>query len=181
MSTTVEPDFKTRRVRSPWLNRRLLAGLVILGILVIGTLLGRMFWDTDLAFPTTSPPNLPPVGVVNSRGQGGTWEHPLGTETSGRDMLALIILSVPNTILVGFLAAAIGTGIGIVLGFSAGFLGGWADDFIRLISDVTITIPALLILIVVQASVGQVSLIGMAFMISFFCSADQLAGFAHRS
>lgn len=153
---------------SPWFNTKLMAGLGIFGLLVLSALFGRVIWDVGQAFPATSPPSLPPIGVENLRGQVGTWEHPLGTETSGRDMLALIILSVPNTLLVGFVAASVGTGIGIILGFMAGFLGGWVDDFIRLISDVTITIPALLILIVIQASVGQVDLLGMAFMIALF-------------
>lgn len=153
---------------SPWFNLKLLAGLALMALLILSALLGRVIWDTDMAFPTAAAPNLAPVGVANQIGQIGTWAHPLGTETSGRDMLALIILSVPNTIMVGFIAASVGTGVGILLGFTAGFLGGWVDDLVRLLSDVTITIPALLILIVIQASVGQVNLIGMALMIALF-------------
>ena len=159
---------KARIFDSPWFNVKLLAGSALIILLMLSALLGRTFWDTDLGFPTKSPPNLAPVGVTDQRGQTGTWNHPLGTETSGRDMLALIILSIPNTIFVGFVAATIGTGVGVILGFTAGFLGGWVDDLIRLLSDVVVTIPALLILIVVQAALGEVSLLGMALMIGLF-------------
>src|SRR5215216_6472887 len=93
---------------TPWLNTKLIAGLTIIsGILLLG-IIGRLTWNTDLAFTASSPLNLPPPGFVNSRGQEGTWEHPLGTENSGRDMLALIIVGAPNSFMVGVVAAGIG-------------------------------------------------------------------------
>ncbi len=153
---------------TPWFNTKLLTGAaIILAILLLG-ILGRLFWNTDLAFTASSPLNLPPVGFVNSRGQAGVPEHPLGTENSGRDMLALLILGAPNSFLVGVVAAAIGMGVGILLGFTAGFVGGRLDDFIRLISDVTITIPALMVLIVIQSVLRQIDLTTMALLIAMF-------------
>lgn len=153
---------------TPWLNSKLIAGLTIILIILLAGIVGRFFWDTDLAYTASSPLNLPPVGLVNSRGQVGTWEHPLGTENSGRDMLALIIVGAPNSFFVGVLAAGVGMTVGIILGFSAGFIGGRVDDFIRLISDVTVTIPALMVLIVIQSLLRQVELTTMAFLIALF-------------
>jgi peptide/nickel transport system permease protein len=153
---------------TPWLNRKLLAGAAIIFVILLIGVLGRLLWNTALAYTATSPLNLPPVGFVNSRGQEGTWEHPLGTENSGRDMLALLILAAPNSFLVGVVAAAVGMIIGIILGFTAGFVGGWVDDMIRLISDVMITIPALMVLIVIQSLIRQVELITMALLIAAF-------------
>lgn len=153
---------------TPWLNSKLLIGAFIVGAILLLGILGRFFWNTDLAFTASSPLNLPPPGFVNSRGQEGTWEHPLGTENSGRDMLALIIVGAPNSFLVGVVAAGIGMSVGIILGFSAGFIGGRVDDFIRLISDVTITIPTLMVLIVIQALLPQIELITMALLIACF-------------
>src|SRR5688572_16922627 len=73
---------------TPWLNSKLITGATIIGLILLMGTLGRLFWNTDLAYTGSSPLNLPPVGFVNSRGQEGVWEHPLGTENSGRDMLA---------------------------------------------------------------------------------------------
>jgi peptide/nickel transport system permease protein len=66
------------------------------------------------------------------------------------------------------LAATIGIAIGIVLGFSAGFLRGWVDDVVRLVADVTITIPALLVLIVLQSVLSSVTIFTMALLIAAF-------------
>ena len=154
---------------TPWLNRNLLTGVAIISVILVVGLVGRFFWNTNLAFSGAAPLNYPPVGFVNSlTGEVGTWAHPLGTENSGRDMLALIIVGAPNSFMVGVLAAAVGMGVGIFLGFSAGFIGGKVDDFIRLISDVTVTIPALMVLIVIHSLLRQVELSTMALLIAMF-------------
>lgn len=153
---------------TPWLNSKLLIGTAMIAFILLIGILGRFFWDVNLAYTASSPLNLPPVGFVNSRGQAGTWEHPFGTENSGRDMLALIIVGAPNSFLVGVIAASIGMGVGILLGFSAGFIGGWVDHVIRLLSDVMITIPALMVLIVIQSLLRQVEIPTMALLIAAF-------------
>ena len=87
--------------------------------------------------------------------------------TEGRlSQQAVAILGAPNTFIIGALAASIGMIIGIVLGFSAGFLGGWVDDVVRLVSDVTITIPALLVLIVLQSVLSRITIATMAILIA---------------
>ncbi len=156
------------RFDNPWLNWKFLGGAGILTIIGILILIGYIFWDTSLALSASSPLNLPPVGFTNWRGQEGVPEHPLGTENSGRDMLALIIVGTPRTIGVGVIAASVGMLAGIVLGFTAGFLGGWVDDVIRLATDVIIPIPPLLVLIVIQSALGRVDLVTMALLISLF-------------
>lgn len=154
---------------TPWLNTKLITGAVIIGLILLMGVLGRIFWDTSLAYTGSSPLNLPPVGFTNTlTKQVGTWAHPLGTENSGRDMVALIILGAPNSFLVGVVAATVGMSVGIILGFSAGFIGGRVDDVIRLLSDVTITIPALMVLIVIQSLLSQIELTTMALLIAMF-------------
>jgi hypothetical protein len=78
------------------------------------------------------------------------------------------------------MAATVGILIGIVLGFSAGFLGGWVDDAVRLVSDVTLTIPALMVLIVLQSVLDRVEMTTMAILIAAFAwprhQADTLPG-----
>ncbi len=70
-----------------------------------------------------------------------TWDHPLGTESSGRDMLAVLLVGAPRSLRVGLIAATIGMLIGVVLGFTAGYMGGWVDAVIRTLSDAIIVIP----------------------------------------
>ncbi|WP_425039909.1 ABC transporter permease [Primorskyibacter sp. S187A] len=159
---------RMRRFENPWLNPKLLWGAgLLLSIVALG-LLGRIFWDPDLVFTGSGMLKIPPVGFENLRGQEGTLANPLGTDGGGRDLLALLIVGAPNTLYVGVLASLIGMTLGISLGFSAGFIGGRTDDTIRVLSDVMITIPPLLILVVVQAAYGDVSLTMMAILIAGF-------------
>ena len=82
---------RLNRWDTPWFNVKLMTGITIIGAILLIGILGRLFWDTNLAYTASSPLNLPPIGFENSRGQVGTWEHPLGTENSGRDMLAVMM------------------------------------------------------------------------------------------
>ncbi len=159
---------RMRRFDNPWRNPKLIWGAgLLLGIVALG-LIGRVLWDPDLVFTGSSMLRLPPVGFDNIRGQAGTLANPLGTDGAGRDVLALLIIGAPNSLFVGVLASLIGMSIGIFLGFTAGFVGGRVDDVIRVLSDVMITIPPLLILVVFQSAFGDVSLTMMAVLIAGF-------------
>ena len=162
------PSSKFNVWDTPWFNLKLILGcLIILSITLMG-IIGQLFWDTELAYTGSSPLNLPPFGFEGIRGKLGLISHPLGTENSGRDMLALLIVGAPNTLIIGVVAAVIGMSVGILLGFTSGYLGGRVDDVIRLISDVTITIPALMILVVINALLRQIDIITMALLIALF-------------
>jgi len=159
---------RMRRFDNPWLNPKLLTGAgVLLGIIALG-FLGQLLWDPGLVYTGSAPLKLPPVGFENLRKQPGILDHPFGTDGGGRDMLALLVIGAPNSLLVGVIASTIGMSLGIFLGISAGFIGGRTDDFIWVISDVMITIPPLLILVVFQAAYGDVSLVMMAILIAAF-------------
>ena len=160
---------------TPWMNTKLLTGVSIIGLILLMGILGRIFWDTELAYTGKAPLNQPPVGFTYKTLRGettGTWAHPLGTEGSGRDMLALIIVGAPNSFLIGVIAASIGMSVGIILGFTSGFVGGRVDDIVRLMTDVTVTIPSLMVLIVIQSLIRQVEITTMALLIAMFAWAS---------
>ena len=107
--------------------------------------------------------------AANPYGFGApSWEHPLGTESNGRDILAVLIVGAPSSLRVGLIAAGIGMLTGILLGFMAGFMGGWVDNVIRTLSDAVITIPSLAVLIVISAYVRSVSVENMALLLAIF-------------
>lgn len=121
------------------------------------------------ATPTTARPSADRRSVNNPFGFGDpSWDHPLGTESNGRDMLAVIIVGAPRSLRIGLIAAGIGMLVGVALGFSAGFLGGWVDNVIRTLSDAAITIPSLAVLIVISAYVRQVSVENLALLLAIF-------------
>ena len=127
------------------------------------------FWNERLALVASSPLNLPPAWVTTDpQFAGATAAHPLGTESNGRDILAVIITGAPRSFQVGLIAAGIGLAVGILLGFTAGFLGGWVDNVIRTLADSVITIPTLALLIVVSSYVRVVDISSMALILALF-------------
>jgi peptide/nickel transport system permease protein len=153
---------------SPWLNPKFMTGLVmVLAVLLMG-LIGGRFWSERLALVASSPLNLPPAWVQDPQFIGATAAHPLGTESNGRDILAVLITGAPRSFQVGLIAAGIGLIVGIVLGFTAGFLGGWVDNVIRTLADSVITIPTLALLIVVSSYVRVVDISSMALILALF-------------
>ncbi len=153
----------TNRTDSPWLNAKLITGGLILLLVLLFGWVGPLFWDTELAFTASSPLNLPPMWV-----KGGKPEHPLGTESNGRDMLAQLIVAVPSSLKVGVTAASIGMGVGVLLGSFAGYTGGWVDHVIRTLTDSVITIPALMVLISIAAYVKMTDTSAMALVLALF-------------
>src|SRR4051794_13465054 len=129
-----------------WLERlfryqQLGIGLVIITAVVLFGVVGPLFWDVNGAKVGSFIPDLPP-----------STEHPLGTDTVGRDLLAVVIVGTPLTLSVGLIAGLIGLSVGTVCGFVAGYYGGPADTVLRGAADVFLTVPGLLILVVIASS-----------------------------
>src|SRR5262245_60869465 len=149
---------------SPWLNPKLLIGAGMVLFVVLLGLLGPLFYDTTRARAAQVPLNVPPFWVTPR----GTLRYPLGSESNGRDMLALILTGAPASLSVGVIAAGVGILVGCTLGFSAGLLGGWWDDIVRTFTDAMLTIPALAVLIVIAAFVRQIDVTTMALLLALF-------------
>jgi peptide/nickel transport system permease protein len=82
--------------------------------------------------------------------EGGTWRYILGTDNQGRDMLSTIMYGGRLSILVGFAAVALAMTIGILLGLSAGYVGGWYESAVMRVADVQLTIPAILLALLID-------------------------------
>ena len=155
------PPTSTRRLA--WLNWKLaVGGSMVLAVVGLG-LVGPLFWSTRLARPASSPPDLPPLWA-----HGGTAAHPLGTESLGRDILALLIVGGPASLRVGAIAAGVGLGVAMLLGFVAGYFGGWIDDVVRVLADAWVTIPALAVMVVLAATLSSITVGTEAFLLALF-------------
>ena len=136
-------------------NRTLLAGLLIVLSIILFGYAGPLFVDMDKT----------KVGAVKPA-QSPSWDHPLGTNSLGKDMLAVLVAGTPQTLKLGLIAGGVGLLIGVTLGFAGGYYGGFADAAIRLVSDVGLTIPPLAILIIIAASVRVLSVEEMALVVA---------------
>lgn len=120
------------------------------------------------ATPAATPARQAVGAAAFARFGAPSWDHPLGTESSGRDMLAVLLVGAPRSLRIGLIAASIGMLIGVVLGFTAGYMGGWVDAIIRTLSDAIIVIPVLAVLIVIGAYVRVLQVENMAVLLAAF-------------
>ena len=135
-------------------NRTFTFGLFLLLALFLFGFIGSQLISPKRADMGANPLNLRP-----------TWEYPLGTDGLGRDMLAVMVIGIPNTFKIGFLAGAVGLVIGTFIGLFAGYYRGYADTAISSFADVMLVIPTLAILITVSAYVRVVTVETMALIV----------------
>lgn len=123
-------------------NPQLVIGAAILAAIFLFSLLGPVFVDTKRAQPLSAPAFLAPTAA-----------YPLGTDDNGRDLLAVMVVGLPITLRIGFLAGAVGLLIGVILGILSGYLGGILDAVVRTAVDILLTVPSLMILTTIAASI----------------------------
>jgi peptide/nickel transport system permease protein len=83
--------------------------------------------------------------------KGPSWQHPLGTDGLGRDVLDRILVGTRLTMVATAEAVIVGTFLGVPLGLAAGFIGGRLDRFVAWLTDLSFSMPALVIVLVVAA------------------------------
>jgi len=80
-----------------------------------------------------------------------SWQHPLGTDSEGRDIFSQIVHGSRDVLFVAFLAGVITVVIATLLGTVAGFKGGLVDATIMAVDDILLTIPQFPLLSVLSA------------------------------
>lgn len=81
----------------------------------------------------------------------GMDEFPLGTDNMGRDMLSTMLYGLRTSIIIGLGAVSLQAIIGILMGLSAGYLGGRMDALLMRIADIQFSFPYLMVAILISA------------------------------
>lgn len=131
---------------------------------VVALILLIAFPIVALLAPYIAPQNpydLATVSIMNGRlapGEtdfAGTMTFILGTDEAGRDLFSAILYGLRISIFVGVLSAIIGAVIGSSLGLIAAYFGGRVDTIIMRLVDLQLSFPAILIALVLLATLGQ--------------------------
>jgi peptide/nickel transport system permease protein len=136
-------------------NKMLVAGILVLLVVLLFGVVGSSFVTRAQADVGAGRPARPP-----------DFQHLLGTDQQGRDVLANVIFGTPATLKIGVIAGIIGVSVGTLLGLYAGYVGGSGDAVIRLLIDVFLTIPNLMVLIVIASMLSGVSIEQMGIIIA---------------
>ena len=128
-----------RRLRS---ERKAIAGLTIIALLALVAIFG----------PALAPyhPDADDFGIL----QAPSLEHPMGTDSFGRDLLSRLIIGTRVSFSVGFLAAMIALSIGGTLGLMAGYYGRWVDSVISRAIDLLWAFPVIILAVALVAVFG---------------------------
>lgn len=93
-----------------------------------------------------------PTEVDTSRlGEAPSWEHPLGFDGIGRDILSRTIYGSRVALMVGIISTVIAIFIGVLVGATAGYFGGWVDSLLSRVTDTLMAFPLLVLLITLAA------------------------------
>ncbi|HET6482998.1 MAG TPA: ABC transporter permease [Actinoplanes sp.] len=137
-----EPAKPSRAKRQRFLflrNGKAATGLSILGIYVLFAIIGPWIAPYD------------PSARGNDLVRGPSADHWLGTTHLGQDVFSQILVGTRSVVYVGFLAGIIATVLSVLLGVTAGYLGGKTDDALSAFANVILVIPAIPLMIIITS------------------------------
>ena len=134
---TVRPRRRRRRVTS------LTIGLTLVAILVLTALFAPLLAPVDPNMQTISARLLPPSA-----------QHWFGTDGFGRDLLSRVIYGARPTLLLVSLILVLTIPVGLLVGITAGYLGGWTERVLMRITDIFLSLPNLVIALALVAMLG---------------------------
>ena len=130
-------------------EKKILVGCIFLVVMVGSTVFAPMLSPFNPDHQDLGARLRPPAWA------GGSWDHPLGTDHLGRDMLSRIMFGGRVSLLIGAVAVLVSGTIGVTLGLLAGYFGGRLDAILMRIADVQLAFPQLLLVLLVLVIFGR--------------------------
>lgn len=117
-----------------------LASLIFIILMILFCWVGPLIYHTNQTTQASALTTLPNSGP-------GITGHPLGTDSTGFDVLGRLMYGGQTSLTVGLISAVVATVIGVIWGAVSGFIGRWVDAVMMRIVDVVLSIPVLFLLI----------------------------------
>ncbi|MBD9552217.1 ABC transporter permease [Pantoea sp. PNT01] len=134
---TLRPRRRRQRVTS------LTVGLTLVAILILMALLAPLIAPFD-----------PNVQTMSSRLLAPSAQHWFGTDGFGRDLLSRVIYGTRPTLLLVSLILVLTIPAGLLIGITAGYVGGWTERLLMRITDIFLSLPNLVIALALVAILG---------------------------
>jgi len=125
-------------------HRMAVVGLVVLILIILYITLGSLIFSEDYANKTN----------IRSKWEAPTMEHPMGTDSVGRDIMARTIYGGQISLAISLLAVTVTVTLGTLFGLLSGYYGGIADSIITRIAEALFVIPTLFLLLVLAKFIG---------------------------
>lgn len=145
----VQPQRKRK-----WYQGRPVISLGILALIILGCLFAEVLMTKDPTYMDLLHYSLSP-----------NREFLFGTDTMGRDIFSMIWYGGRISLFIGVLSTAISTLIAIVVGSASGIAPGWLDSLIMRFTEIFLSIPSLLLVILLQAILGKANVVSLSVVI----------------
>jgi peptide/nickel transport system permease protein len=122
-------------------NRLACIGLGFLTILGLSALFAPLVAPYD-----PNAIDLKPEGVL----QPPSWAHPFGTDELGRDGFSRALFGARISLAVGFIATVVAVSLGVLVGATAGMVGGWVDSVLMRSVDILLSVPLFFLIMISQ-------------------------------
>ena len=137
-----------------WYEGKPIVSFGIFGLIILGCL----FSD----FITTKNPGYVDLANYNVAPNA---EYFFGTDTMGRDIFSMIWHGGRISIFVGIAATILSTFIAVVYGSISGMASEWLDSILMRVTEILLSIPNLLLIILIQSTLGKPTILSIAFVI----------------
>jgi peptide/nickel transport system permease protein len=137
-------------------NKVGMVGYVIFAAILIMSFIGPLF------LPDSNPTDVTMVYASPS------WDHPLGTDWRGQDVLYQIINGGRTLLIVSTIAAGVATAIAVIFGALSGLVGGKFDSVVLMLADVVLTVPFIILLGVLAVFVRLDNILLLALVLAAF-------------
>ena len=135
--------------RELWQDKTGLLGVALITVLIFMALAAPLLAPHDPTAQDLRARLKPPAWSAK-----GSWNHVLGTDHLGRDVLSRVIYGSRVSLLVGTAVVLIAGTFGVVMGLFAGYRGGRTDSFIMRWIDTQVAFPGLLLALIILAVIG---------------------------
>lgn len=139
-------------------NKLAVFGMVVTILILLASLIGPPIIEKATGYTYDKIPSdvtlqrsLPPFTATDGNFSA---THPMGTDDSGRDILARVLIGGRISLMVGIIATIVSLLIGVTYGATSGYFGGRTDDVMMRIVDVLYSLPYIMIVIVLLAFFG---------------------------
>ena len=133
---------RRRQFLPRWISAPVLVGLIVVAAWII----------VAVTIDLWSPYN--PVTLAGKRLQMPSWQHWLGTDSLGRDVLIRTLYGARFSLPIALSVLTVAVAIGCALGAIAGFVSGVVDGAIMRLADITLSFPPMLLAMAIAASLG---------------------------
>ncbi len=146
-----------RTIRILSRDRLFFFGLTVVVAMVFIALLAPWltpYGDQGAGLAANPPPSCPGVATEVAGLCPPSLAHPFGTEELGRDLMVRVFFGVRTSVSIGFYVVVVATLIGLAVGLTAAFFGGWADEILMRVTDIFLSFPHIVLALVIVAIIG---------------------------